>query len=223
MDLDKYFIKAAAVGNMFEVQLSELALQRAQDEKVKQFAKMMVQDHTKVAGEIKQLAQSKGVQLPTELPEMKMEEIQIFQTLQGSDFDQSYLSCMKVAHAKDVAAFGEKSKHAKDAELKAWTTKTLPSLKMHKQHVMAMTGGSGDDAQTAGAKTHAEDDAAGAAKGDAHSKDAPSKDAHSKDAKPADGAEGNRSTSSSGTGARGAGSGTITGGGTSGGTGNESK
>src|SRR5688500_15195644 len=156
MDLDKHFMKSVAGGNMFEIQLSQLAQQKSQDEKVKQFAQKMVTDHTKAGDELKQLAQSKGVQLPQQLPEMKQEELQIFQTLSGTEFDQAYKSCMKVGHVKNVAAFEEKSKHAKDAELKAWTAKTLPTLKEHKQHVLALNGDS-DDAQPAGSRQQPDD------------------------------------------------------------------
>src|SRR5688572_4130122 len=202
MDLDKHFMKSVAGGNMFEIQLSQLAQQKSQDEKVKQFAQKMVQDHTKAGEELKQLAQSKGVQLPQQLPEMKQEELQIFQTLSGAEFDQAYKSCMKVGHAKNVAAFEEKSKHAKDAELKAWTAKTLPVLQQHKQHVMAMTGDKGDEAQTAGSREHAEHGAAG------------SKPSGSGSSGSSGGS--GTGTSSSGSGGRETGSGTTTGGGTTG-------
>jgi putative membrane protein len=208
MDLDKHFMKGVAGSNMFEIQLSQLAAQKAQDEKVKQFAQKMVQDHTKAGEELKQLAQSKGVQLPQQLPEMKQEELQIFQSLSGAEFDQAYKSCMKVGHAKNVAAFEEKSKHAKDAELKAWTAKTLPVLKQHKQHVMAMTGDKGDEAQTAGSREHAEHGAAG-------SKSSGSGAAGSSSGSSSSGGSGT-GTSSSGSGSRETGSGTSTGGGTTG-------
>jgi len=207
MDLDKHFMKSVAGGNMFEIQLSQLAQQKSQDEKVKQFAQKMVQDHTKAGEELKQLAQSKGVQLPQQLPEMKQEELQIFQTLSGAEFDQAYKSCMKVGHAKNVAAFEEKSKHAKDAELKAWTAKTLPTLQQHKQHVMAMTGGGSgsDDAQTAGSRS--------GASGTSSDRDASSPSGGSGSSSSGGSGTG---TSSSGSGSRETGSGTSTGGGTTG-------
>lgn len=195
MKLDKIFLKQAAIGNMFEVQLSELAQQQAQDEKVKQFAQMMVRDHTQAKQQLKQVAEKKQVELPTELPEMKQEELQAFQSLQGSEFDQAYMSCMKVAHAKDVAAFQEKAQNAKDPEVKAFAAAILPTLQQHKQQVMAMTGGSSDDAQTAGSSqgaTGTNGSSSGAAGGSG------------------------TGTSSSGSGSRETGSGTSTGSGTTG-------
>ena len=160
MKLDKIFLKQAAIGNMFEIQLSELAQQKAQDEKVKQFAQMMVQDHNQAKQKLQQVAQKKQVNLPSDLPELKQEELQAYQQLEGSEFDQAYLSCMKVAHAKDVALFQEKAKHAKDQDVKQFAQQALPKLQQHKQQVMAMTGGS-DDAQTAGSREDAEKGAAG--------------------------------------------------------------
>ena len=150
MKLDQNFLKQTAADNQFEIQLSQLAQSKAQDEKVKQLAQMLVTDHTAATEQLKQVAQKKQVQLPTDLPEAKKEEIQIFQSLQGSEFDQAYLSCMKVAHAKGVAAYSEKSKNAKDQDVKQFASAILPKLQQHKQHVMAMTGGKDDDAQTAG-------------------------------------------------------------------------
>jgi putative membrane protein len=192
MDLDKHFLKEACVDNMFEVKVSEIAAKNAQDEKVKQFAQMMIQDHQQANEQIKQIAQKEQVQLPTDLPELKKEEIAIFQGLKGSEFDQAYLSCMKVAHAKDVAAFAEKAKNAKDPEVKTFAAATLPKLMQHRQHVMAMTGDTGapGEAQPAGARQGAEQGSSGS------------------------GSTGG--TSSSGTGGRQTGSGTSTGGGTTG-------
>jgi len=152
MKLDQAFLKGAAIDNMFEIQLSQLAQSQGQDEKVKQFAQQMVTDHTAATEQLKQVAQKKQVQVPTDLPELKKEELAAFQSLQGSEFDQAYLSCMKVAHAKDVTAFSEKEKNAKDQDVKQFAAAILPKLREHRQHVMAMTGGGRDDAQTAGAR-----------------------------------------------------------------------
>ena len=151
-DLDTIFLKATAVDNTYEIQLSQLAESKAQDDKVKQLAQMLVRDHTQAKQQLDQVAQKKQVQLPTDLPELKKEEMQIFQGLQGSEFDPAYLSCMKVGHAKSVAAYSEKAKKAKDQDVKQFAAAILPKLQEHKQHVKAMTGGIGDEAETAGSR-----------------------------------------------------------------------
>ena len=45
---DRVFLKAALEGGMAEVQLGQLALQKSSNADVKQFARRMVDDHTKM-------------------------------------------------------------------------------------------------------------------------------------------------------------------------------
>src|SRR5436190_15698463 len=87
-DLDRLFLKGAAVDNMEEIKLSQAAQQQAQSEDVKRFAQMLVQDHQKSDQQLKQLAQSKGVDIPSDLPEMKKEKVDAISSLQGSEFDK---------------------------------------------------------------------------------------------------------------------------------------
>jgi putative membrane protein len=60
------FVAKAAMSDMFEIESSKLAMERA-DEQTKAFAKQMVTDHTKTSQELKQLVEGGGVRvtLPT--------------------------------------------------------------------------------------------------------------------------------------------------------------
>ncbi len=60
MDEDTEFMNEAASGGMMEVELGQLAANKAVSADVKKFAKMMVDDHTKANNELKSLADSKG-------------------------------------------------------------------------------------------------------------------------------------------------------------------
>ena len=51
--------------------------------------------------------------------------------LSGSEFDKAYMREMVSDHEKDVAAFKKESTSAKDADLKNWAAKTLPTLEDH--------------------------------------------------------------------------------------------
>jgi len=58
------FIRQAMLSGMKEVQLSGVASEQSADSKIKAFAMMMINDHSKVNDELKLLAKTKSVSLP---------------------------------------------------------------------------------------------------------------------------------------------------------------
>src|SRR6195952_2305241 len=128
---DAKFAVAAANGGMAEVELGQLAQQKAANPKVKDFGAMMVTDHTKANDEMKALATAKGITLPVAIgtDEQKVKDDLSAKT--GADFDKAYVSNMIDDHKKDIKEFEDASQNCKDADLKAFAVKTLPTLKMH--------------------------------------------------------------------------------------------
>jgi len=125
------FMMEAAKGGMAEVELSRLALTKAQNAEVKQFAQRMVQDHTNANTELKQLAGKKNVALPTELDAAHKSMADRISKLSGAEFDKEYVNAMVQDHEKDVNLFRTQSESGTDADAKAFAAKTLPTLQMH--------------------------------------------------------------------------------------------
>ncbi len=128
---DRDFLMEAAMGGMLEVELGRLATQQGASEAVKQFGQRMVDDHGKANQELMSLAQSKGITLPTELDEKHKKDMTKLSALKGADFDREYGKMMLSDHRKDVSEFEKQSTRGGDADLKAFATKTLPTLKEH--------------------------------------------------------------------------------------------
>ena len=128
---DAKFAVAAANGGMAEVELGKLAQQKAANQKVKDFGTMMVSDHSKANDEMKALAKSKGITLPDSLDSKEQKVKNDLSAKSGADFDKAYVSNMIDDHKKDIKEFEEAAKNCKDADLKAFAVKTLPTLKMH--------------------------------------------------------------------------------------------
>ena len=129
--VDRKFVEKASVGGLAEVELGKLAQQRASSEQVKQFATRMVEDHTKANDELKAIAGTKGVQLPKNLAKGHQKEMAMLGRRSGSEFDREYMSHMVSDHMKDISVFESQAKSGKDADLKAFATKTLPTLQEH--------------------------------------------------------------------------------------------
>jgi len=128
---DTTFLKKAAQGGMAEVELGQLAVQKASSEDVKKFGQRMVDDHSKANDQLKQVAAQQHVNLPQE-PNAKDKATKArLEKLSGDQFDKAYMNDMVKDHKKDVAEFTRESKMAKDPAVKSFAEQTLPTLKEH--------------------------------------------------------------------------------------------
>jgi putative membrane protein len=129
-DENKFVINAAS-GGMMEVQLGKLAQEKSSNIKVKDFASKIVTDHTKANDELKALAQSKGITLTETLKDEHQKHITDLNEKTGADFDKAYMKLMVEDHKDDIDNFQKCSKDSKDADVKAFATKTIPVLQKH--------------------------------------------------------------------------------------------
>ncbi len=123
----------AARDNLAEVQLGKLAAERAASDEVKKFAERMVTDHQKAYDELKQIADSKGLKVPTEPDSRTKKEYDRLAKTSGADFDRAYMDLMVREHDRDVKAFQRAAKNEKDPQVKDWAAKTLPTLHEHQK------------------------------------------------------------------------------------------
>lgn len=135
---DRQFINEAAQDGLAEVQLGQLASERAASDAVKQFGQRMVQDHTQVNNQLQQLATQKGVTLPKTLNNENQQVKQRLSKLSGAQFDREYMNHMVQAHEKDVAAFESQAQQGQDADVKAFAAQRLPALQEHLQEARSI-------------------------------------------------------------------------------------
>lgn len=131
MSADQRFVHEAAEGGMAEVELGKLASNKASSPTVKALAERMVTDHSKANDELKSLAASKNIMLPTDVGSMHKGKLDRFSKMSGDAFDRAYLGEMMSDHQKDIAAFKKEAQSGTDPEIKAWAAKTLPTLEAH--------------------------------------------------------------------------------------------
>lgn len=138
---DSRFMRSAARAGMAEVESSKLALQKSSNQQVKTFAQQMVDDHSKANQELNSLASSKGLRLPTEPSLTQRAKMKLLSSSDGAKFDQRYSENMGVsAHQDTVKLFQKAANSADDAEVKAFASKTLPTLQHHLEMARALPG-----------------------------------------------------------------------------------
>lgn len=128
---DAEFVKKAASGGLHEVALGKLAAAQGQSEAVKKFGQMMVDDHTKANEALKAAAMKAGLTVPEKMTDEHQKMVDKFKGMKGEEFDKAYAKHMVEDHEKAVAMFTTAGKEAKDAGIKEFATKTLPTLQKH--------------------------------------------------------------------------------------------
>lgn len=129
---DRKFILEAAESGMFEAEAAQMGATKATDPAVKSFASMLVDHHTAANDELTKLANSKKIELPAAPPRALRRDVEKLGKRTGKEFDEDFVRNVGIkAHEKDIKKFEKASKDVKDAELKAWVDKTLPTLREH--------------------------------------------------------------------------------------------
>jgi putative membrane protein len=129
---DTQFARDAAIGGMMEVQLGKIALQKASNEKIKEFAQRMVDDHSRVSDELSGIAAKESIVVPNELDAKHKAVVDRFSRMSaGSDFDRAYITDMVRNHRADMGAFEQEQDNGQNHDLTSWAGSTLPTLRDH--------------------------------------------------------------------------------------------
>jgi putative membrane protein len=147
-ELDQHFIMEAAQGNMAEVATGKAAEQKTTNPQLKQFAQMLVQDHTQANDQLKQLAQQMGVQWPGQLNEAHQAMVGELEKKSGPDFDRHFLYSQVADHVKDRLMYRDYIAMIQNPQLKQWAQQTDQVIEKHLQHAEALANA--NDAITAG-------------------------------------------------------------------------
>ena len=128
---DSKFAKEAAGGGMAEIQLSKLAGQKAAGLKIKNFAAMMVTDHTKAGDSLMVIAKNQNITLPAKLDSLHQAKYDSLSKMSGTGFDKAYVKIMLADHKGALKLMQGEAKNSTDAALKAFAAKTAAVVQMH--------------------------------------------------------------------------------------------
>ena len=134
---DAAFAKEAASGGKMEVELGRYAAQHAEDQKVREFGREMVDDHSKAGKSLEDAARKQGISLPPTMQDDQQATLDKLTKLQGRDFDRAYLDLMVKDHQTEVEKFRAQSEENK-SEIDRWAAKTLPTLEKHLEHARSV-------------------------------------------------------------------------------------
>lgn len=141
MPADAAFVKMASAAGLAEVSLGKLGAEKGTSEAVKTFGQTMVDDHTKANDELKGIASGKSIPVSAEPMPADVKAASMIEKKEGAAFDTAFKTKMVADHQKVIKLFTKESTSGKDADLKAFATKTLPTLKHHLEMAKALPAG----------------------------------------------------------------------------------
>ena len=116
--MDRMFVSKALQGDMAEIQLGQLTLQKSENQQVKAFAQRMIDDHTKLQEQMKPVAQQLGVSVPDQVSKKDRSTMGKLEGLSGTAYDQAYIKDMVKDHKQDLSQFQTEASSGQDQTVK---------------------------------------------------------------------------------------------------------
>lgn len=130
----------AARAGAGDLKMASLGVSKAGDERLRDLVQMLVKDHTSLQRELKKVAEELKIPV-TDAPDAKAEErVKELGKKNGEEFDAALLKELAASHAKSTELYETGGKAAKQKEVKAHITATLPVLKRHAARIKELEG-----------------------------------------------------------------------------------
>lgn len=128
---DQQFVDFAAQTDMTEANMGQLAENQASTQSVKNYAQMLVTDHTHDYTQLSTVAGKANLIVPKELDAVHDKMIAPFCKLKGAAFDHRYIQEMIAGQHQAIAVYTKEAADAQSSDLKADASETLPTLQKH--------------------------------------------------------------------------------------------
>jgi len=137
---DQQFIDMAAQTDMLEAHLGQMAADQASRQDVKDYAQMLVTDHTADYQALGALASKAGLTVPSGLDAAHNKMIAPFEQLKGAAFDSRYLQTMIAGHTQAISVYTKESSGAQSPDVQGYASATLPTLNKHLDNAKDLMG-----------------------------------------------------------------------------------
>jgi putative membrane protein len=135
---DKAFLREAVQGNLAKVSLGRLAQQRSRNDSVREFGKMLADDHTAANRRAREVARQIGLRPPTKASMTQRLAFGFYAVLRGATFDRQFVRHMIDDHKKDIQAYEEQARGG--GPVAEFAKDTLPTLRKHLSAVEDLLG-----------------------------------------------------------------------------------
>jgi len=124
--------------NNAEISFGQAAQAMGSARGVKDFGKMLVNDHTKANDQAKQLAMALNVPVPDGTTPEAESELKMATGMSGTGFDKDFLADMVKGHQQAIDKFQQEAGSSDPAQVTDFAKQTLPTLKKHLEKAQSL-------------------------------------------------------------------------------------
>jgi len=134
------FLAQAASANQFEIDSSQLALQASQNAAVRNYASLLIAEHTQLGAQVTATAQSAGLTMPPPglLPAQQAALDQLRAAGAGPSFDMAYRQAQIDAHNQAIGLMQNYSTGGDVPALRSAAAGAIPMMQMHLQQAQML-------------------------------------------------------------------------------------
>jgi len=125
------FMMKAAEGDLSEIEMARLALQRSDNKDVRDYANMIQSDHGSALEDLTDLMKDKNVSQPKTVPADVQKDIDVMNGLSGPEFDREFINQTVEEHEKEIGMYQDRAAIVQDTDVKNYAEDLLPKLQMH--------------------------------------------------------------------------------------------
>ena len=130
------FVVDVVGSNYGEVKLAKLAQQKASNSELKDVAKMLEADHNAVLNDLKHLASTKGITVPTEESGDAKDKLKELTDEKTSEFDKEWCETLMDTHKASITKFENAANDLSDPDIRNFVNAVLPKLRIHHDKLM---------------------------------------------------------------------------------------
>jgi putative membrane protein len=138
--VSQVFVRDAIQRNLAEIQLGQLAKDKAQSADVKSLGETLVNEQTELNEPAKQAASQIGITIPTEQSISQKATYDAMSKLSGAAFDRAFIKNMVTTTAAIVARFENEAKKKNDPAAD-YARQALPTLRKHLEAAQKLSHG----------------------------------------------------------------------------------
>ena len=131
LDRDSAFVEAASAGAKGELQLAQLAEQKAANEMVKDLAKRVLTDEMNLQADLAELAAENGMALAQSQNAKDRALQDTLSSLSGPLFDSAFVNALMGNYRDAIQQFQKEADTGRNEKVKAFAARTLPVLREH--------------------------------------------------------------------------------------------